>query len=67
LERTITEPGSIIIQRGTIHQWINRGSTWTKIVFVIIDAIPVKVKDGEGKLVDLLEEFIFPNGGTSKA
>ena len=58
LERTLTEPGSIIVQRGTIHKWINRGSTWSKIVFVLIDAIPAQVKNGEGEIVDLPEEFI---------
>jgi len=67
VERTVTEPGSIIVQRGTIHQWINRGSTWAKVVFVIIDALPVKAKDGEGKLVNLPEQFVGGNCDGTKA
>jgi len=58
VERTVTEPGSIIVERGTMHHWINRSSAWAKVVIVLIDAGPVQGKDGEGKVVDLPEEFV---------
>ncbi len=32
--------GDIMIQRGTNHAWINRGSTPARIAFVLIDAQP---------------------------
>ena len=33
--------GDVIVQRGTIHNWINRGSEPCVIAFVLIDAKPV--------------------------
>ena len=35
--------GDVVVQRGTIHNWINRGSGPCKIAFVLIDAKPVEV------------------------
>jgi quercetin dioxygenase-like cupin family protein len=34
--------GDVLVQRGTIHNWINRGSTPCVIAFVLIDAEPVE-------------------------
>ena len=34
--------GDVLVQRGTIHNWINRGSTPCVIAFVLIDAKPVE-------------------------
>jgi len=45
-ERTITEPGSIVVQRGTLHKWENRGTTWTKFVAILVDATPVQTAEG---------------------
>ena len=33
-------PGNVIVQRGTIHNWINRGSEPCVIAFVLIAALP---------------------------
>jgi quercetin dioxygenase-like cupin family protein len=35
--------GDVLVQRGTIHNWVNRGSEPCVIAFVLIDAKPVEV------------------------
>ena len=35
--------GDVLVQRGTIHNWINRGSEPCMMAFVLIDAAPVAV------------------------
>jgi quercetin dioxygenase-like cupin family protein len=55
-EETVTEPGSVVVQRGTLHRWENRGDTWLKFVAVMIDAKPVGIKDAEGNTVETLVE-----------
>jgi quercetin dioxygenase-like cupin family protein len=35
--------GDVLVQRGTIHNWLNRGSEPCRIAFVLIDAQPVAV------------------------
>jgi len=55
-EETVTEPGSVIVQRGSLHGWENRGDTWLKFVVVMIDAKPVEIKDAEGNTVETLAE-----------
>ena len=35
--------GDVLVQRGTIHNWINRGSEPCVMAFVLIDAEPVEV------------------------
>jgi len=37
------QAGDVIVQRGTIHNWINRGTEPCVIAFVLIDANPVTV------------------------
>lgn len=37
--------GDVLVQRGTIHNWINRGSQPCTIAFVLIDASPVAFDD----------------------
>lgn len=32
--------GDIVVQRGTIHAWINRGTTIARMAFVLLDALP---------------------------
>lgn len=55
-EETVTEPGSVIVQRGTLHRWENRSDGWVKFVAVMIDAKPVEIKDVEGNTVETLVE-----------
>jgi quercetin dioxygenase-like cupin family protein len=38
--------GDVLVQRGTIHNWVNRGTTPCVMAFVLIDAKPVAV-DGK--------------------
>jgi hypothetical protein len=35
--------GDVLVQRGTIHNWVNRGSEACVIAFILIDAKPVEV------------------------
>jgi quercetin dioxygenase-like cupin family protein len=35
--------GDVLVQRGTIHNWVNRGSEPCLIAFSLIDAKPVEV------------------------
>ena len=35
--------GDVLVQRGTIHNWINRGTEACMIAFILIDAKPVEV------------------------
>jgi len=37
--------GDVLVQRGTIHNWVNRGTEPCIIAFVLIDAKPVEVGD----------------------
>jgi quercetin dioxygenase-like cupin family protein len=35
--------GDVLVQRGTIHNWVNTGTEPCRIAFVLIDARPVEV------------------------
>jgi mannose-6-phosphate isomerase-like protein (cupin superfamily) len=35
--------GDVMVQRGTVHNWVNRGTVPCRIAFVLIDAKPVRV------------------------
>jgi hypothetical protein len=35
--------GDVLVQRGTIHNWINNGKEPCVIAFILIDAKPVEV------------------------
>jgi mannose-6-phosphate isomerase-like protein (cupin superfamily) len=35
--------GDALVQRGTIHNWVNRGTEPCRIAFILIDAQPVAV------------------------
>jgi quercetin dioxygenase-like cupin family protein len=40
--------GDVLVQRGTVHNWLNRGTEPCAIAFILIDARPVEVA---GKLL----------------
>jgi len=42
-ERISLNPGDIVVQRGTNHCWSNRGTTWGRIAFILIDAQPLGI------------------------
>ena len=46
--------GDVVVQRGTIHTWVNRGSVPAVFAFILIDAKPAEV-NGE------LLRTVFPN------
>lgn len=37
--------GDVLVQRGTIHNWINRGAEPCTIAFVLIDAVPIAFEE----------------------
>jgi quercetin dioxygenase-like cupin family protein len=37
----VLEAGDVLVQRGTAHNWINRGSEPCTMAFVLIDALPL--------------------------
>jgi len=43
--------GDVMIQRGTIHTWLNRGSVPAVTAFILIDAKPVEVNGTEMRTV----------------
>ncbi len=43
LDRTVAIQGDVLVQRGTIHNWVNRGTEPCIIAFVLIDAHPVEI------------------------
>lgn len=56
-QKTIAGPGSIIIQRGTIHRWSNPSTTTPcRIVFALVEAAPVRV--GGQPLAELKPEDV---------
>jgi mannose-6-phosphate isomerase-like protein (cupin superfamily) len=48
------KPGDVLLQRGTIHTWVNKGSVPAVIAAIMIDAKPVEV---DGKEL----RSVFPN------
>ena len=45
------KPGDVLIQRGTIHTWVNKLSVPAVIAFILIDAKPVEVNGKEMRTV----------------
>ncbi|HZC94478.1 MAG TPA: cupin domain-containing protein, partial [Mycobacterium sp.] len=37
------KPGDVVVQRGTVHTWVNRGSVSAVTAFILIDATPAEV------------------------
>ena len=46
--------GDVLVQRGTIHNWVNRGSQPCVIAFILIDAKPV---EAGGKVLNAVGYF----------
>ena len=43
-DSTVTlKAGDVMVQRGTNHAWINRGSDYARVAFVLIDAEPLGI------------------------
>jgi hypothetical protein len=41
------KPGDVLVQRGTIHTWVNKGSVPAVTAFILLDAKPDKVNGKE--------------------
>ena len=54
VEKTIKE-GEVIVQMGTIHSWINKSDQWCRMLFVMLPAEKVVLKDGR-----VLDEAFIP-------
>lgn len=39
--------GDVLVQRGTIHNWVNKGPDMARVAFVIISAEPVQTAAGQ--------------------
>jgi mannose-6-phosphate isomerase-like protein (cupin superfamily) len=37
------KPGDVVVQRGTVHTWVNRGSVPAVTAFILIDATPAEI------------------------
>ncbi|KAI5117538.1 hypothetical protein M0805_004770 [Coniferiporia weirii] len=46
-ERVVLKPGDALVQRGTIHGWINEGAEWARIYVVVIPSQKVKIGEKE--------------------
>ena len=42
-EHLVEEPGTVIVQRGTMHAWKNPGPEWVRWLTVLVDAEPAIV------------------------
>lgn len=42
-EKITLQRGDVCIQRGTKHQWRNNTDSWNRMLFVLIDALPLEV------------------------
>ena len=45
------KPGDVLVQRGTIHTWVNRGSVPAVTAFILLDARPDQVDGRELRTV----------------
>jgi uncharacterized cupin superfamily protein len=41
------KPGDVVVQRGTTHTWVNRGSVPAVTAFILIDANPAEINGQE--------------------
>ena len=41
---TIVRAGDVVVQRGTMHAWVNKGTVPAVFAFILIDAKPAEVK-----------------------
>ncbi|KXJ86992.1 hypothetical protein Micbo1qcDRAFT_208766 [Microdochium bolleyi] len=35
--------GDVLVQRGTMHQWVNLSDTWSRMLYVLLDSTPVEL------------------------
>jgi len=44
-KRAVLNAGDVIVQRGTIHGWVNEGTEWARVFFVLLPAKNVQIGD----------------------
>jgi quercetin dioxygenase-like cupin family protein len=54
---TDLRPGDVVVQRGTIHAWVNRGRVTARMAFVLLDAKPAT---HQGRRLEPVSEDIRP-------
>lgn len=42
-DRMVLKKGDVCIQRATMHQWNNNTDKWNRMVFILMDALPLEV------------------------
>jgi quercetin dioxygenase-like cupin family protein len=42
-DRITMKAGDVCVQRSTMHQWINNTDKWNRMVFILMDALPLEV------------------------
>ncbi len=45
-QEVVLNTGDVLVQRGTMHNWVNRGPDHCRVAFVIIGAEPIKTAAG---------------------
>ena len=35
--------GNVLVQRGTNHAWVNRGTRAARVAFILVDAVPLGI------------------------
>lgn len=46
-EEVVLNAGDVLVQRGTVHNWVNKGTEICRVAFVIISSEPVKTLAGK--------------------
>ncbi|GJE86163.1 cupin domain-containing protein [Phanerochaete sordida] len=54
-EQSIDQPGTVLVQKGTMHSWRNPGPEWARWVCVLVDAEPAVVNGERLKSVIVRE------------
>lgn len=45
-EEVVLNAGDVLVQRGTVHNWVNKGSEICRVAFVIISSDPIDTGSG---------------------
>jgi quercetin dioxygenase-like cupin family protein len=45
-EEVVLNAGDVLVQRGTVHNWVNKGSDICRVAFVILSSEPIATGDG---------------------
>lgn len=56
--RTPLAVGDVVVQRGTLHAWINRGTSTARMAFILLDATPATY---DGKTLPPVAHDIAPS------